>query len=247
MAATEIIDLTGPSSSQNAPPDNDVLFVTNINSPRPESRSTRRKRSKKSSTNATPSTTAPPSRSNSLERNPDTERRVKRKRRDSQDDAEVGQSTKHSRRDSKVEEDASGKENVEFFFFDLNPTSIPSISETLAPESKEEIGGKLLLPAHITVLGSTPVEIIAPPSDSEDEDFIKYLDYDDAKVCITVVILLERDLMVFCRTFCDTTTNLRTKLPSSTEQSVKTVGRKVNIRHLHALSKLYALFSDCRC
>ena len=246
MAATEIIDLTGPSSSQNAPSDNDVLFVTNINSPRPESRSTRRKRSKKSSTNATPSTTAPPSRSNSLERNTDAERRVKRKRRDSQDDADVGQSTKHSRRDSKVE-DASGKENVDFFFFDLNPTPIPSISETLAPEAKEEIGGKLLLPAHITVLGSTPVEIIAPPSDSEDEDFIKYLDYDDAKVCITVITLLERGLMVFCRTFCDTTTNPRTKLPSSTEQSVKTVGQKVNIGHLRALSKLYALFSDCSC
>ncbi|TEB30247.1 hypothetical protein FA13DRAFT_1734076 [Coprinellus micaceus] len=49
-----------------------------------------------------------------------------------------------------------------------------------APEPEQPVDNKLLLPAHVTVFGSTPVEIIAPTTSLED-DSIQFLDYDDAK------------------------------------------------------------------
>ncbi len=72
-----------------------------------------------------------------------------------------------------------------FFFVDLNPEAVPLTNhdgQNTASVAKEE---KLLLPSHVTVLGSTPVEIVEfPLSVSKEEDFIKYLDYEDTKVCL---------------------------------------------------------------
>jgi protein AIR1/2 len=67
----------------------------------------------------------------------------------------------------------------------LNPDTVPLTSQdgqNTASVANEE---KSLLPSHVTVLGSTPVEIVEfPLSVSKEEDFIKYLDYEDTKVCL---------------------------------------------------------------
>jgi len=78
--------------------------------------------------------------------------------------------------------------NQNLFFIDLAPVAVPSTllpKTEKAPEETPETAAKLLVPAHVTVLGSTPVEIIPQDlSDSEDDDFIDYLDYEDSKVPI---------------------------------------------------------------
>jgi len=44
-------------------------------------------------------------------------------------------------------------------------------------------GGTLLLPAHVSVFGLAPAEILpASGVDIGDEDYIEYLDYDEVKV-----------------------------------------------------------------
>ncbi|KAH6914929.1 hypothetical protein BKA70DRAFT_559493 [Coprinopsis sp. MPI-PUGE-AT-0042] len=68
------------------------------------------------------------------------------------------------------------------FFVDLAPIPLaiqPGPVEA-APE-EEDKAHKLLLPAHVSVFGSTPVEILAPATSLED-DSIQFLDYDDGKV-----------------------------------------------------------------
>ncbi|KAF9075833.1 hypothetical protein BDP27DRAFT_960043 [Rhodocollybia butyracea] len=62
-------------------------------------------------------------------------------------------------------------ENLFFVDVEIQPDSRPS---PLKPEFNDSTG-KLLLPAHVSVLGSVPVEIIAPAS--EDQDYVEYLDY----------------------------------------------------------------------
>lgn len=68
------------------------------------------------------------------------------------------------------------------FFVDVQPTPVADTTPpfTLA---QEEPAKKLLLPAHVTVFGTTPVEILPESIAEEDEDdFINYLDLDDTKV-----------------------------------------------------------------
>ncbi|KAK0206546.1 hypothetical protein DFS33DRAFT_1255994 [Desarmillaria ectypa] len=69
------------------------------------------------------------------------------------------------------------------FYFDLDPAILPNVAEKAEKTDEEGGPSKLLLPSHVLVLGSVPVEILPPsPSDSEDKDYIDYLDYDDRKV-----------------------------------------------------------------
>lgn len=77
--------------------------------------------------------------------------------------------------------------NEDLYFEDTTPAPLPSAInlppppyDTVDPPSQNSIGTKLLLPAHVSVLGSTPVEILPPTDEDEDEDdadYIKYLDY----------------------------------------------------------------------
>jgi protein AIR1/2 len=62
-------------------------------------------------------------------------------------------------------------ENLFFVDVEIQPDSRPS---PLKQEFNDS-AGKLLLPAHVSILGSVPVEIIAPAS--EDQDYVEYLDY----------------------------------------------------------------------
>ncbi|KAG7449223.1 uncharacterized protein BT62DRAFT_929198 [Guyanagaster necrorhizus] len=73
-------------------------------------------------------------------------------------------------------------DNSKLFYFDLAPVVLPNIIDKVAKTDEEDGPSKLLLPSHVQVLGSVPVEILPPsPSDFEDEDYIDYLDYDDRK------------------------------------------------------------------
>jgi len=91
---------------------------------------------------------------------------------------------KHHRED-RVSSTGNTDFNEDFYFKDTTPAPLPSAInlppppyETTDPPSQNSIGMKLLLPAHVSVLGSTPVEILPPTDEDEDDaDYIKYLDY----------------------------------------------------------------------
>jgi hypothetical protein len=121
-----------------------------------------------------PSITVPKSRSSSPGRKDVGMRRTKRKI--NHNSRDISEDT----RNGDKEGDTQG-----FFFVDLNPDAVPLTNQdgqSTASVANEE---KLLLPSHVTVLGSTPVEIVEfPLSVSKEEDFIKYLDYEDTKVCL---------------------------------------------------------------
>ncbi|KXN90248.1 Protein air1 [Leucoagaricus sp. SymC.cos] len=83
---------------------------------------------------------------------------------------------------------ATGNTNLgDLFFEDITPVPLPPATGNPPPPVHGIINllhqntddTKLLLPAHVTFLGSTPVEIL-PPTESDEEgdtDYIKYLDY----------------------------------------------------------------------
>ncbi|KAG1754016.1 uncharacterized protein EDB91DRAFT_1101181 [Suillus paluster] len=78
----------------------------------------------------------------------------------------------------------------ELFFFDAAPAPVvtePTQISNSQPESSKSAADRLLLPSHVSVLsggeeGAVAVDIIPPlPVDSEEEDYIEYLDYEDRK------------------------------------------------------------------
>lgn len=198
----EIIDLTSPKPVVQDILDSESDLVeapAAQPSAAQEPRKKKTRRSKRASLN--PSTSTPGSRDSRASsragdaETPSTEPRAKRKRRDESPPEESG-AQPMSRRVRREMERENAKEQKrddreldegELFIIDLTPMPIPSlvVSATNAADSTAETTAKLLVPAHVTVLGSTPVEIIKPLDESEkDEDFINYLDYDDSKVSI---------------------------------------------------------------
>lgn len=190
MASVEIIDLTTPppmpeplgvqlDSSNTVPIEESPEATTNQQSKR------KRKRKSRKSSNNSPATTACPSSRNSPERHLDSELQTKRKRAD-RSAGGGGRSDEEGASGGINDNQENPKpEEQDLFYVDVTPVPVPSVRQTAAekPNESAETSGKLLVPAHVTVLGSTPVEIISQPSaDSEDEDFINYLDYDDSKV-----------------------------------------------------------------
>ncbi|CAA7259740.1 unnamed protein product [Cyclocybe aegerita] len=186
--SAEIIDLTTDSPSQDKY-DSDVELVITPTAPsNQESRKIRRKRCRKSCTSADPQDAASKSRINSPDRATDPDRRTKRKRN------ERGQDSDHEQQQN-VKTAASDRggntaQSQDLFFIDLNRSHLPSNPpETLAfdqpLELDEQPSGKLLLPSHVVILGDTPVDIITQAlPDSDEDDFIKYLEYDDRQTTI---------------------------------------------------------------
>lgn len=71
------------------------------------------------------------------------------------------------------------------FFIDVQPTPMPQTAFFMPSHThtQEMTNPPLLLPAHVSVFGTEPVEIL--PStipDPDEEDYIEYLDFDDRKV-----------------------------------------------------------------
>jgi len=71
----------------------------------------------------------------------------------------------------------------ELFFVDLTPIEHPPTSQAVLPVTRKN----LLLPQHVTVLSGTSVELEVQPLSDEDDDFIDYVDYEDAKVRIRIL------------------------------------------------------------
>lgn len=78
-------------------------------------------------------------------------------------------------------------DNSKLFIVDLDPSEALRPTISTIPQKHESNEGKLLLPAHVSVLGSVPVEIIAPAS--EDQDYVEYLDYGGPDVHKSYVLI----------------------------------------------------------
>lgn len=86
--------------------------------------------------------------------------------------------------DSKLDAEESATEQL--FFVDVEAVPVPQPPPPQKPPSSPKVEtNNLLLPSHVTVFGSTPVEIIAPTTSLED-DSIQFLDYDDSRVRWTI-------------------------------------------------------------
>ncbi|KAJ6484983.1 hypothetical protein C8R47DRAFT_1016740 [Mycena vitilis] len=69
----------------------------------------------------------------------------------------------------------------QLFFIDATPAALPSAARYAATATLEESPG-LILPAHVSVFGETPATILpAEPLDSDEDDYIEYLEYDNRK------------------------------------------------------------------
>ncbi|RDB22705.1 Protein air1 [Hypsizygus marmoreus] len=72
----------------------------------------------------------------------------------------------------------------DLFFIDIQPAPLPptAIFKPTSDDAPETPVHTLLLPAHVSVFGAEPVEILPPSSaDLDEEDYIEYLDFDDRK------------------------------------------------------------------
>ena len=160
-------------------PDSWIESVTTAqNSSGQESRRKRRQKTRRSTVDSSP---APIdlSRCNSLERRAES---TKRKRKDPLEEHITNQDLN---RGTQEVGNTEGSDQQDAFFIDLTPASIPPISQCTPQisDKSNDCQNKLLVPSHVIVLGNTPSEVISTPlSDSDDEDFIKYLDYEDTKV-----------------------------------------------------------------
>lgn len=93
------------------------------------------------------------------------------------------------------------------FFVDDKPAEIPDVAKLKATGDSSKPKGEgadpppLLLPAHVSVSdhnGDAPVQIIAPVViDSDDDDYIEYLDYDDDRRVSWIPTLYYRQLFSF--------------------------------------------------
>ena len=175
MSVQEVIDLTTESL---------VPLVIEINSSPSSSRDDRKSKRKRKSLNSKSSSATTPelpsTLSHSNELSTKSDHSAKRKRTNEMSESNGRCSDEHD--DS---EEQGKPDSADLFFVDLSPAVIPSIpvSQESTTNGENEKVEALLLPSHVTVFGSALVEIISQPlSDSDDNEFIKYLDYDDTRV-----------------------------------------------------------------
>ena len=229
MSVHEVIDLTSESPDQLA-----------NNTPDPSAQDGRKLKRKKRSSNSKSGTPEEvPSTPN--ERNAKLNHSSKRKRMHETSESNERRSQAHKRDSGEPDKSDSA---ADLFFVDLSPTTIPSIpvSQELIPTTngENEKVGKLLLPSHVTVFGNALVEIIPQPlSDSNDDEFIKYLDYEDTRVCSHYsFVFLRVHAIVFLRMYHDITMSHLIKEPPLTGLFAKIAEQKENIRLLLVLCRL---------
>ncbi|KAJ6613481.1 hypothetical protein B0H10DRAFT_2048694 [Mycena sp. CBHHK59/15] len=121
------------------------------------------------------------------------ERDTKRSKRDRGHD-DRAEEDNNIRRESSRERDSDRKRSgrrkdrdvdpipdSELYFVDDKPAALPPAARFLETTAPQEPEG-LILPPHVSVFGATPVKIqpLSEP-DSDEEDYIEYLDYDNRK------------------------------------------------------------------
>ena len=193
---SEIIDLTEPTLPATPKP---TTSETDPSTPLEPNRKPRRKKKGKDSERQ------------STDVEPSSQRGQKRKSPDSPQDRAPVESRRRKKvaneereqEQGEIEEETAPTED-DLFFVDVEPLAAvqdkPHVQPepTYAPEHEQPVDNKLLLPAHVTVFGSTPVEIIAPTTSMED-DSIQFLDYDDAKVCTYLARISASGVTIPCR------------------------------------------------
>ena len=225
MSVQEVIDLT-----TEAPV---VLAVNTLDPGANSSRDSRKLKRKKRFSK--PSTPEEVPLSDSNERSPKFDHLPKRRRTSGSHERH---SPTHDHPGEPVKPDST--DLTDLFFVDLSPAVIPSIpvsQELSSTTNGNEKVDKLLLPSHVTVFGNALVEIISQPiSDSDDDEFIRYLDYEDTRVCTHEFLRLH--LIVFFRMYHDTSMSHLIKHPPLIELFAKIVEQKAITRLLLVLYRL---------
>jgi protein AIR1/2 len=114
--------------------------------------------------------------------------------RDAEDDRRRRESGEHDpdRKSSRRKKDRERQRQREpdppipdeqLFFIDETPAPLPSAALHTAAVPAIEKPTDLILPAHVSVFGETPMDLPVAALDSDEEDYIEYLDYDNRKVC----------------------------------------------------------------
>lgn len=160
----EIIDLTGSTAAAPSDADDDVVEIEKpkiFGNMKKAGAGRKRQRGKRSSLEA----------GEVVENHPVAQGDKRSKRRSRSPPARRPRSRSPKLRD----------ELADLFYVDVVPAQIPASVKPISGGAQP----KLLLPDHVSVFNPEdgnggPIEIIRPPSPTEDdEDFIEYLDYDD--------------------------------------------------------------------
>ncbi|TFK43553.1 hypothetical protein BDQ12DRAFT_731560 [Crucibulum laeve] len=217
MAASttpNIIDLTGSPLlpictiiDDNEQPDVKSPTISTPTQEKEVKKVRRKKRKKSLATDSSQQDSVVNTRENSVEQGEIPEGSTKRKRGEDSSSKENGPASEKARSRKR------SRGNVEFireytpvtlpshstppptetsmFFVDVEPATLPTAVLPSTPAQDEHAEPSLLLPAHVSVFGSTPVEILPSsiPGLDDDEDFIKYLDFDDHKASSIYFVL----------------------------------------------------------
>lgn len=122
----------------------------------------------------------------------------------------------------------------DIFCIDTKPAIVSSDAlHKHLPNGEVREAPVLLLPSHVSVFGEVPFEILAPStSETDNEDYIEYLDYDDRKVCASRISRFSHMYAAF-RIWFGTSRSQSTCLQNQPGLFVRIVGRKENTRRLH--------------
>ncbi|XP_006460080.1 hypothetical protein AGABI2DRAFT_117040 [Agaricus bisporus var. bisporus H97] len=192
MHDQKITDRARPSETSQT--SKTMLIETTAQDSETDKKSQRKRKRRKSQNNSSGETTVANTRENSEERENDGDvgnefpkrRPVRRKH----GDVITGEDCEGSKSATLTQNEPSTSDNPNIdglYIEDINPAPLPSNivippppihnnNQSLSDDNSEQT--KLLLPAHVSVLGSTPVEILPDESDEDDKDYIKYLDYE---------------------------------------------------------------------
>ncbi|KAG6880041.1 hypothetical protein C0992_007358 [Termitomyces sp. T32_za158] len=188
----EIIDLTGPEYEVSSKATSALMMEQ-------ENKKPRRRKRKRTEGDSTPSL-APTRDASPVEReiemkmidtahddpddplNEETNHRKERRSNKRREQKTVSSSSTSSRLKDLMQED--------LFFVDLEPVPFTAASQTPSTSTfTSEKATELLLPAHVSVFGEGPAELIAPEDATPDEEFIEFLDFDDnSKVRVSSVV-----------------------------------------------------------
>jgi protein AIR1/2 len=205
MLNQETIDLSQQSNADSRnPASKNLLTEATIQDTENDTKKQRKRKRGKSQNDTNAELSASNTRENSEEENKGKEENETRERRPVKrkhgDDCNAPD--EESSRLTKNKPSPSDHPNVDGLYIeDITPALLPPnitipppptiySEQNLSSDNSEQT--KLLLPAHVSVLGSTPVEILPAGDSGEDEDkeYIKYLDYEVDRHVGHIFILL---------------------------------------------------------
>jgi protein AIR1/2 len=179
-------------------------------------------------------------RSSRREHDRDADDRKRRRESSREHDPDTKRARHHSDRKRERDPDPPVPDNA-LFYVDETPTALPAAARYTSATAEESPA--LILPPHVSVFGETPAAILpAEPLDSDEDDYIEYLDYDNRKVSLPLVFSVNVST-VYRTSFATTRRNLKKGVPKS---FAKSAGQRGNTQRRNALSLLSVFFSAMR-